>query len=54
MFLLNVWSEAVFSWGVVLLSWMAEVEKSVKLNVIVIIIEPEICSAKLTRISEEH
>ena len=28
---LNVWSEAVFSWGFVLLCWMAEVEKSVKL-----------------------
>jgi len=29
--MLNVWSEAVFSWGFVLLCWMAEVEKSVKL-----------------------
>ena len=31
MFVLNVWSEAVFSWRVVLLCWMAEVKKSVKL-----------------------
>lgn len=53
--MLNVWSEAVFSWFVVLHTCMAEVEKKREtVNVIVIIIEPEICSDNLTRISEEH